>query len=41
MIYQGPSPDEIALVDAARHIGFKYLGARQNIIRLSIMGREE
>ena len=25
--YQGPSPDEITLVDAAAHLGFRFTGA--------------
>jgi len=35
--YQGQSPDEIAIVDAARHIGFKFLGNDQKTISLDIL----
>lgn len=35
--YQGQSPDEITLVDAARHMGFKFLGNDQKTIRLDIL----
>jgi phospholipid-translocating ATPase/phospholipid-transporting ATPase len=32
--YQGPSPDEIALVDAAQRLGFKYCGLKDGIIQI-------
>lgn len=35
--YQGQSPDEIALVDAARHLGFKFLGNNQKTIAIDIL----
>lgn len=35
--YQGQSPDEIAIVDAARHLGFKFLGNDQKTISLDIL----
>ena len=28
--YQGPSPDEIALVDAARNIGYEFIETKMN-----------
>jgi magnesium-transporting ATPase (P-type) len=34
--YQGPSPDEIALVDAARRMGFKFKGTSMNNLILEI-----
>ncbi|EGR27708.1 phospholipid-translocating p-type flippase family protein, putative [Ichthyophthirius multifiliis] len=34
--YQGPSPDEITLVDAARHMGFKFTGASSDTIDVNI-----
>eukprot|EP01025_Chloroclados_australasicus_P031044 TRINITY_DN3132_c0_g4_i1.p1 TRINITY_DN3132_c0_g4~~TRINITY_DN3132_c0_g4_i1.p1 ORF type:complete len:1356 (-),score=176.40 TRINITY_DN3132_c0_g4_i1:580-4509(-) len=37
-IYQGPSPDEVALVQAARQLGFEFLSRTANDITLSIMG---
>lgn len=33
---KGPSPDEIALVDAAKHIGFQYCGTNLNKIHVAI-----
>ena len=35
--YQGQSPDEIALVDAARHLGFKFLGNSQQKVIIDIL----
>lgn len=32
--YQGPSPDEITLVDTARHLGFKFLGSSTTTMNL-------
>ena len=29
IVYQGMSPDDIALVDAASRLGFKYLGKKK------------
>lgn len=39
--YQAQSPDEAALVKAARDLGFVFLGREQDVMRLSILGREE
>jgi len=36
--YQGPSPDEITLVDAAKNIGYKYLGTTKGFMQLEIFG---
>lgn len=30
LYYQGPSPDEITLVDAAYHMGFAFIGKTSN-----------
>jgi magnesium-transporting ATPase (P-type) len=35
--YQGPSPDEITLVDAANRLGVKYLGKDQTHMNLSVV----
>ena len=35
--YIGQSPDEITLVDAARHIGFEYNSIKNNIITLKVI----
>lgn len=40
IVYQGMSPDEITLVDAASRLGFQYLGRQQNTILLNIQGKE-
>jgi len=39
MVYQGPSPDEIALVDAARHLRFQFVGSFQNNLRVNVYGQ--
>ncbi|KAL4486127.1 hypothetical protein ABPG72_012180 [Tetrahymena utriculariae] len=36
--YQGPSPDEITLVDAARHMGFTFEGASSDSIDINARG---
>lgn len=40
-MYQGPSPDEITLVDAASNLGFKFLGASNDRIELEIKGNKQ
>ncbi len=37
---QGPSPDEVALVDAARRLGFVFKGRAQGAITLEVQGKE-
>lgn len=37
--YQGPSPDEITLVDAAARLGYKFTGASSSEQVFEIMGR--
>ncbi|EGR32202.1 phospholipid-translocating p-type flippase family protein, putative [Ichthyophthirius multifiliis] len=39
--YQGPSPDEIALVSTANCIGFKFLGIFNDFIKLKILGNDK
>jgi len=39
-VYQGMSPDEITLVDAAARLGFKYLGKNLNMIQVEILGQK-
>lgn len=39
-IYQGPSPDEVALVDAARQLGFEFKKRSQGNLTLNMLGRE-
>ena len=39
-IYQGPSPDEVALVDAARQLGFEFVSRSQSSIRLNMLGHD-
>jgi phospholipid-translocating P-type ATPase (flippase) len=39
-VYQGPSPDEIALVDAARQMGFEFKQRTQSSITLNMLGQE-
>lgn len=36
---QGPSPDEVALVDAARRLGMVFKGRQQGSITLEVQGR--
>jgi len=38
--YQGPSPDEVALVDAARQLGFEFKKRSQGKLTLSLLGKE-
>ena len=38
--YQGPSPDEVALVEAARQMGFEFKNRAQTNVTLSMLGRE-
>ena len=37
-VYQGPSPDEVALVEAARALGFEFVGRCAGGLRLSLLG---
>ena len=39
-IYQGPSPDEVALVDAARQLGFEFKNRSQGTLTLNLLGKE-
>lgn len=39
-IYQGPSPDEVALVEAARQLGFEFINRGQSAITLCMLGDE-
>ena len=36
---QGPSPDEVALVEAARQMGFEFKARTQNEVVLEILGQ--
>lgn len=38
--YQGPSPDEVALVDAARQLGFEFKNRSQGKLMLNMLGKE-
>ena len=38
--YQGPSPDEVALVDAARQLGFEFVSRSQSGMKLNMLGHE-
>lgn len=37
---QGPSPDEVALVDAARQMGFAFMQRTQTGVTLCMLGQE-
>lgn len=37
-IYQGPSPDEITLVDAAREMGYEFDKSTQNTTQILVKG---
>ncbi|KFM22669.1 putative phospholipid-transporting ATPase IA [Auxenochlorella protothecoides] len=39
-LYQGPSPDEVALVEAARQLGFEFVSRSQTGLVLSMLGEE-
>eukprot|EP00884_Botryococcus_braunii_P002411 jgi/Botrbrau1/12170/Bobra.0186s0078.1 len=39
-MYQGPSPDEVALVEGARRLGFEVVGRTQSGLRLRMMGTD-
>lgn len=39
--YQGQSPDEITLVDAAKRLGFEYLGSSSTTKTINILGKTE
>jgi magnesium-transporting ATPase (P-type) len=41
LIYQGPSPDEITLVDAAKNMGFIYRKSDNQYIYIQVLGKEE
>ena len=36
IIYSGPSPDEIAIISAARNIGYKFLGREGNSFKIRV-----
>jgi len=38
--YQGPSPDEVALVETARRLGFEFLQRSSKHVRLAFRGRD-
>ena len=38
--YQGPSPDEVALVDAARQLGYEFKRRSQGKLTLNMLGKE-
>ena len=38
--YQGPSPDEVALVEGARQLGFEFRGRTRTHATISFMGQE-
>ena len=38
--YQGPSPDEVALVEAARQMGFEFKNRAQASVTLNVLGNE-
>lgn len=40
MAWQGPSPDEVALVDAARQLGFEFLSRSMGDVTLLLAGHE-
>ncbi|CAD8146015.1 unnamed protein product [Paramecium octaurelia] len=40
-IYQGPSPDEIALVDAARRLNVVYRGITMGVMEIDVLGEIE
>jgi hypothetical protein len=37
---QGPSPDEVALVEAARQVGFEFKNRSMDSVTLNIFGRD-
>eukprot|EP00743_Colponemidia_sp_Colp-15_P004618 GILK01004978.1.p1 GENE.GILK01004978.1~~GILK01004978.1.p1 ORF type:complete len:825 (-),score=177.01 GILK01004978.1:1009-3483(-) len=39
LVYQGSSPDEVTLVDAARHVGFVFKSRNHDIISVEILGK--
>lgn len=39
-IYQGPSPDEVALVEAGKKLGFEYVSRTVDTITLNMQGHE-
>ena len=39
--YQGPSPDEITLVDTARHLGFTFLGSSTTAMQVEWLGQKQ
>ncbi|GAB4813241.1 hypothetical protein N2152v2_000287 [Parachlorella kessleri] len=39
-IYQGPSPDEVALVEGARQVGFEFKNRSQSSVVLSVFGED-
>ena len=40
LLFQGPSPDEVTLVDAAKEVGFILLERRSNSLIINILGSE-
>jgi hypothetical protein len=39
-VHQGPSPDEVALVDGARLLGFEFRGRTRTEVTVSLLGHE-
>ena len=39
--YKAQSPDEAALVNSSRNLGFVFLGVQENIVRVNILGKPE
>jgi magnesium-transporting ATPase (P-type) len=40
-LYQGPSPDEISLVEAAREMNFEFMHSTQQTTSVKVLGREQ
>ena len=38
--YQGPSPDEVALVEGARQLGFEFVGRTRSHLTISFQGHQ-
>ena len=41
LIYQGPSPDEISLVDAAKEIGYEFVRSTQSTTTIKVRGTDK
>jgi magnesium-transporting ATPase (P-type) len=40
LMVQGPSPDEVALVEGARNLGFVFEGRSSSSMRFRVLGKE-